>query len=148
MSGVFASGPHALSEPEARIAYRLIQRVRPHVSIWFHQHLDLIWASGGDRAIERRFARLAGLPYRPRAPLAGSAISWQNHALPGTTAFAAELPAGEAPPAAAVRYARAMVALMRWARSSPRALGESGRNGSERAADPPRIEGRPMARPR
>ena len=60
--GVYASGPRPLSEPEARIAYRLILRLRPHVSIWFHQHLDLIWASGGDRRIERRFGRLPGLP--------------------------------------------------------------------------------------
>src|SRR5207237_6836511 len=105
------SGPHALSEPEARIAYRLIRRLRPHVSIWFHQHLDMIWASGGDRRIERRFARLSGLPYHPMPPLVGSAISWQNHALPGTTAFAAELPAGEAGPAALARYVRSVLAL-------------------------------------
>ena len=60
MGGFYESGPRPLSEPEARIAYRLILRLRPHVSIWFHQHLDLVWASGGDRSIERRFARLSG----------------------------------------------------------------------------------------
>ena len=113
LTGVYASGGRALSEPEARIAYRLILRLRPHVSVWFHQHLDLIWASGGDRAIERRFARLAGLPYHPLPPLRGSAISWQNHALPGTTAFAAELPAGEPDDAATARYVRAVLDLGR-----------------------------------
>lgn len=113
MRGFYESGPHPLSEPEARIAYRLIRRLRPHVSIWFHQHLDLVWASGGDRSIERRFARLSGLPYRALPPLAGSAISWQNHALPGTTAFAAELPAGELGSSAAARYARAVIAVGR-----------------------------------
>jgi protein MpaA len=113
LGGAYLSGPHALSEPEARIAYKLIVRLRPHVTIWFHQHLNLIWASGGDRRIERRFARLSGLPYHPLPPLAGSAISWQNHALRGTTAFAAELPAGEPGPAALGRYVRAVLDLGR-----------------------------------
>ncbi|MDX6454016.1 MAG: murein peptide amidase [Gaiellaceae bacterium] len=111
MTGFYESGARPLSEPEARIAYRLISRLRPHVTIWFHQHLDLVWASGGDRRIERRFARLSGLPYHGLPPLAGSAVSWQNHALPGTTAFAAELPAGELDRAAVARLAGAVLAI-------------------------------------
>ncbi len=111
LTGVYESGPRPLSEPEARIAYRLIRRLRPHISIWFHQHLDMIWASGGNRHVEHRFAQLSGLPYHAMPPLAGSAISWQNHTLPGTTAFAAELPAGQPSPAAVNRYARAVLAV-------------------------------------
>jgi murein peptide amidase A len=113
MSGFYESGPHPLSEPEARIAYRLIRRLRPHITIWFHQHLDLIWASGGDRRIEHRFGRLSGIPYHALPPLAGSAISWQNHTLPGTTAFAVELPAGASSIQATARYARAILAVAR-----------------------------------
>jgi protein MpaA len=111
--GVFASGPRPLSEREARIAYRLILRLRPTVSIWFHQHLNLVWASGGDAALERRFARISGLPYRRLPPIRGSVIDWQNHRLPGTTAFAAELPAGPASPRAVERYVRAVLAVGR-----------------------------------
>jgi protein MpaA len=113
LHGVYESGPHPLSEPEARIAHSLILRLRPHVSVWFHQHLDLVWASGGDRNVERTFARISGLAYHPLPPLAGSAIDWQNHALPETTAFAAELPAGPAGPAAVARYVRAVLAMGR-----------------------------------
>ena len=113
MHGVFESGPRPLSEPEARIAYHLILRLRPTVSIWFHQHLDLVWGSGGDAALERRFARISGLPYHRLPALRGSAIDWQNHRLPGTTAFAAELPAGPASPRAVERYVRAVLALGR-----------------------------------
>ena len=113
LSGVYASGPKPLSEPEARIAYRLILRLRPHISIWFHQHLDMIWASGGDRRVEHRFAQLSGLPYHAMPPLAGSAISWQNHTLPGTTAFAAELPAGRPDASTLRRYVRAVLAVAR-----------------------------------
>jgi murein peptide amidase A len=113
LGGVYYSGPRPLSERESRIAYRLILRLRPAVTIWFHQHLNLVWASGGNRAILRRFARVSGLPYRPLPALAGSAIDWQNHRLPGTTAFAAELPAGDPEPRAVMRYARAVLAAGR-----------------------------------
>jgi murein peptide amidase A len=112
-TGVYASGPRPLSEPEARIAYRLILRLHPYVTVWFHQHLDLVWASGGDLALERRFARLSGLPYHRLPALGGSAIDWQNHKVPGTTAFAAELPAGRASRGAVDRYVRAVLALGR-----------------------------------
>jgi murein peptide amidase A len=111
-SGVYDSGPRALSEPEARIAQRLILRLRPAVSIWFHQHLNLVWGSGGDAELERRFARISGLRYRRLPPIRGSAIDWQNHRLPETTAFAAELPAGTATPRAVQRYVRAVLALV------------------------------------
>ncbi len=88
------SGPHALSEPEARIAQRLILRLRPRVTIWFHQPLAVTDLSGGDAAIERRFAAASGLPLRRLARYPGSVSTWQNHRLPGTTAFVVELPRG------------------------------------------------------
>ena len=113
MRGVYESGSRPLSEPEARIAYRLILRIRPTVSVWFHQHLGLVWASGGTASVERRFARISGLPYHRLPALRGSAIDWQNHRLPGTTAFSAELPAGAATAAAVARYARAVLAVGR-----------------------------------
>jgi murein peptide amidase A len=111
LAGVYYSGRRALSEREARIGYRLILRLRPAVTVWFHQHLNLVWASGGDPAVERRFARVSGLPYRRLPALPGSAIDWQNHRLLGTTAFAAELPAGPASARAVARYVRAVLAV-------------------------------------
>ena len=113
MSGVYESGPRPLSEREARIAHALILRLHPHLTIWFHQHLDMVWASGGDRRIEKVFARVSGLPYHPMPQLAGSAISWQNNTLHGTTAFAAELPAGGRAPAQVARYVRAVLVAAR-----------------------------------
>lgn len=113
LGGVYFSGPRVLSEREARIGYRLILRLRPAVTVWFHQHMDLVWASGGDPAVERRFARVSGLPYRRLPALPGSAIDWQNHRLPGTTAFAAELPAGPPSRRAVERYARAVLVVGR-----------------------------------
>jgi len=113
MGGVYESGPRPLSERESRIARALIVRLHPHVTIWFHQHLDMVWASGGDRRIEKAFARVSGLPYHPMPQLAGSATTWQNNTLKGTTAFVAELPAGTPDAAAVKRYVRAVLAAAR-----------------------------------
>jgi protein MpaA len=113
LGGGYDSGPRPLSEPETRIARSLILRVRPRLTIWFHQPLNLVWAAGGNRRVERVFARVSGLPYRPRRQLPGSATTWQNSALPGTTAFAAELPPGNPARAAIARYARAVIAAAR-----------------------------------
>src|SRR5216684_4455946 len=54
LEGIYDSGSRPLSEPEVRAAARLILRVRPTISIWYHQHLDLVDESGGSLAIERR----------------------------------------------------------------------------------------------
>jgi protein MpaA len=105
------SGPRALSEPESRIAYRLILRLRPAITIWFHQPEAVTDQSGGSASLERRYAAVSGLPLRrlPRYP--GSATSWQDHRFPGATAFVVELPPGRPSPAATARYAHAVRVL-------------------------------------
>jgi protein MpaA len=117
IGGVYESGRRPLSEREARIAHTLILRLCPRLTVWFHQHLDMVWASGGKRRIEKVFARVSGLPYHPMPQLAGSAISWQNNSLHGTTAFAAELPAGQPSAAQVARYVRAVLAAARTPRT-------------------------------
>jgi protein MpaA len=105
------SGPGPLSEPETRIARRLILRLRPQTTVWFHQPLGLVDESGGDLRVERRFARLAGLPLRRLTRYPGSAAGWQNHRLPRTTAFVVELPAGNPSVRRASRYADAVLSI-------------------------------------
>jgi len=99
------SGTRPLSEPESRLLAQLILRLRPHVTIWFHQPFGLVDESGGSLALEREFASLIGLPLRrlPRFP--GGATDWQNARLPGTTSFVVELPPGEPGKRADRRYA-------------------------------------------
>ena len=111
LGGVYASGLRPLSEPETRAAVRLIRRVKPAVSIWFHQHLDAVDTSVGDRRIERRFAKLARLPLAYLTPEPGSAVTWETHAFPNSTSFVVELPAGTPQPTAAARYAAAVRAV-------------------------------------
>jgi murein peptide amidase A len=92
LDGLEYSGPRPLSEPESRAASRLIRRIEPDVTIWLHQPFGLVDRSGGNPAIERRFAELTGLPLVGLPPHPGTATSWQNHALPKSTAFVVELP--------------------------------------------------------
>jgi murein peptide amidase A len=109
--GIFASGSRPLSEPESRLAYRLILRVRPAVSIWFHQHANLVDDSSGNRTLERRFAAIAGLPIRPLARYGGSAVTWESARFPGTSPFVVELPSGSLSPASVQRFVRAVLAV-------------------------------------
>jgi protein MpaA len=112
LHGAFYSGPRPLSEPESGVARRLILRLRPAVSIWFHQHLDVVDLSGGDAAVERGFARIARLPLRRLARYPGSVVGWENAVLPRSTAFVVELPAGAPTRRAAARYAAAVLAAV------------------------------------
>jgi len=107
------SGPRPWSERETRIARSLILRVRPQVTLWFHQPQALVRAWGPSVAAARRYARHAGVPYRSIRWPNGTAPNWQNHAFPGTSAFVVELPAGPLPAEAAARHARAVLRLAR-----------------------------------
>ena len=110
LKGIFDSGPKPLSEPETRIAWRLMRRVRPSISIWFHQHQDIVDDSVGNVTIEYEFASTAGLPMGPLVPEPGSAVTWETHCLPAATSFVVELPAGPVDQAGVYRLAHAVVA--------------------------------------
>jgi murein peptide amidase A len=113
--GVYYSGPRPLSEPESRFAYALLRRLRPDVTVWYHQHLALVVREpGGDPALERRYAELSGLPLRWLGRFSGSVAAWQNATFPGTASFVVELPAGPLTPAEVDRHVRALVAIATW----------------------------------
>lgn len=99
----------AATQRETRIARKLILHLRPDVTIWFHQPQAVVRAWGPSRAVARRYARLAGAPYRSLEWPQGSASRWQNGI--ALTSFAVELPPGELAHPAALRHARAVLAL-------------------------------------
>ena len=110
--GVFYSGPRAWSEPESRAVDAFVKRVHPAITIWYHQHANLVDASvGGDVRIERDYARRVGLRLVHLGLYRGSFTGWQNTNLPGTTAFVVELPPGALPEAAVKRHVGAVLAL-------------------------------------
>jgi protein MpaA len=109
----YYAGAGPLSEPESRFARRLVLRLRPDVTIWFHQSETAVDISGGSTTIEARFARRVALPLRRLIRYPGSATTWQAHRFPRATAFVVELPPGVLGARAARAYARAVLALAR-----------------------------------
>jgi protein MpaA len=99
----------AATERETRIARTLILQLRPDVTIWFHQPQSVVRAWGRSRATARRYARLAGVPYRALEWPPGSASRWQNGI--GQISFVVELPSGELNVARARWYAAAVLHL-------------------------------------
>jgi protein MpaA len=105
------AGPRAFSEPETRLAARIVDVLRPGVTVWFHQDdasRPFVRAWGQSVPIARRFARLARLRFRLMPWLAGTAPNWQNHRFPGTSSFVVELPAGELPTGLRARLSTAV----------------------------------------
>lgn len=110
------SGPEPFSEPESRLAARIVERLRPEVTVWFHQHYGerpLVRAWGRSVAAGSDFARLAKLPFRRLPWLAGTAPNWQNHRFPGTASFVVELPREPLTDGVRTRLERAIVRLAR-----------------------------------
>jgi protein MpaA len=103
-------GPRPLSEPETRIARSLLLRLRPEVTIWFHQPQAVVRAWGPSISVARRYARLAGVPFRAIPWPPGTAPHWQNTRL-GQVSFVVELPPGQLSARETERYAQAILAL-------------------------------------
>jgi protein MpaA len=105
------SGAAPGSEVETRLAMQIVRRLRPDVTIWFHQPQGLVRAWGRSVGIARRYARLAGMRFaRLRRP-PGAATEWQHRALPASRAFVVELPPGELGLREAGPHARAILRL-------------------------------------
>ncbi len=109
----YYGGPRPFSERESRIARDLIERIHPRVTIWYHQHMDVVWAFGGSTAAGRTYARLAGMRLYHHHWLPGTSTNWQNHHLLGTAALTVELPAGSLSPSQVQRHVRAVLRLAR-----------------------------------
>jgi protein MpaA len=105
------SGPRPLSEPENRAMRAFILRIRPKLTIWYHQPLDEVYGSDPHVAVLKRYARLTGLPYRKRVAPHGAATRWQRQRFPHAPAFVVEFPAGHISAATAARHARAVIDL-------------------------------------
>jgi protein MpaA len=107
----YYSGPRPFSEPETRAARDLIRRIKPRYTIWYHQHMDVVWAYGRSTAAGRHYARLAGMRLLHRSWLAGSATNWQNHLPNGGASLTVELPAGSLDRDGIRRQVRAVLGL-------------------------------------
>ena len=123
-------GRRAFSEPESRAVRRLVRRIRPDVSVWYHQHMRLVnLSSGADPRARarlrapRRAARRGRCRTTAAPPRAGRTTRF-----PGTSSFVVELPAGplSAPSRAPPRRAVLAAAPRRRPRRQRRARASSG----------------------
>jgi len=107
-SGYYA-GPHPFSEPEAKAVRRLVRRIEPDVTIYYHQPWGaVLMPCKGPARLEKLYSKVSGLPGdRCRGQrLPGTAISWQNAR--GRGAFVVELEKGDLSDAEVRRHARAV----------------------------------------
>ena len=113
LDGTYESGPGAASEPETRALSAFIDRIRPRVTLWYHQALRMVVKSKGDPALEKLYSRVSGLPRRRLPAYNGTATSWQNDRHPDDTAFVVELPGGALSARGLARNTRAVRAVAR-----------------------------------
>jgi N-acetylmuramoyl-L-alanine amidase len=142
----YYSGPKPLSEPESRAVRRLARRIRPQLTVWYHQSLGLVdLGSGADPRLVRAYARRSGLPTGRIGFLPGVVTRWQNERFPGSSAFVAELRAGALPASTATRQARAVLSASRlvrtssWSAAGRRSSSAAGRRPAAAASARPRI---------
>ena len=113
----YYSGPRPLSEPETKVVRRLTLKLRPRVSIWYHQPWGHVVLPKRRARVARHYARIARFPaHRPhgrRAHLRGTAVSWQKHVLRRRAAFVVELPARGLSRRGVRRHARAVLSVAR-----------------------------------
>jgi hypothetical protein len=111
------AGPRPFSEPETRLAARIVRRLRPRVTIWFHQirtggPFVRSWAQSAPAG--RLFAHLAGIPFHLMRWPAGTGPNWQNHRFPDSSSYVVELPRGALAPGLAGRLNDALDRVGRW----------------------------------
>ncbi len=106
-------GPSAVSEPETKAMMKLIRRLDPDVTLWYHQALSLVnLVPNADPGVIRRYGRAVGLPALELPFYRGTATSWQNRHFPDATAFVVELGEGSLTRAQARTHARAALATV------------------------------------
>ncbi|MCB0877589.1 MAG: succinylglutamate desuccinylase/aspartoacylase family protein [Thermoleophilia bacterium] len=117
---VYYPGRSRASEPETRAYMRLVQRVHPDATIWYHQHARMVIRPDGRwrQALARVYERASGLAMRryPVTGLRGTASTWQQAEQRRALALVVELPAGRLSRAAVGRHADAVrrLALAAW----------------------------------
>jgi protein MpaA len=109
----YYGGLYPFSERETRIARALILKIHPRLTVWYHQHMDVIWAYGPSTTAGRLYAHATGMQLYHHHWLPGTSTNWQNHNLAGTASVTVELPAGVLTRAQVLRHVRAVLGVTR-----------------------------------
>jgi protein MpaA len=114
----YYAGPRPMSEPENRAMRAFILRVKPALTIWYHQPLDEVYGSDPHIAVLKRYARLTDWPYRRLVAPPGAATRWERKRFPSGVHFVVEFKAGPVSAATARRHAAAVIKLAQGLRSA------------------------------
>ncbi len=112
-SSGYYSGRKPFSEPETRGTRRFLRRIRPDVTIWYHQPFGrtLIPCGRRGRRVALRYARLSGLPPDDCFPTPpGAATGWQDAKL-SQKAFVVEFGGGRLSRVEVRRHAAAVAEI-------------------------------------
>jgi protein MpaA len=88
------AGPAPLSEPESQAMAAFITKIRPALSIWYHQDLNRLSPDTGAKGVlVRRYAQMTGLPIVPvtGGTYTGTATPWEEQLVKGSAALLVEL---------------------------------------------------------
>ena len=111
-SSGYYPGRRPASEPETRDLMAFVRRIQPDLSIWYHQPWGAVLACRGRPPIAAEYAKLVGMRTSCRGKgLHGTAITWEMHAFPGSSAFVVEMPPGKISGSSAERQARAALTV-------------------------------------
>jgi Zinc carboxypeptidase. len=111
-SNGYYPGPRPSSEPETRAVMAFVRRIQPDLSIWYHQPWAAVLACRGRPPIAAEYAKLVGMQTSCRGEgLRGTAITWETHVFPGSSAFVVEMPPGKISGGSADRQARAALTV-------------------------------------
>jgi protein MpaA len=111
-SNGYYPGPRPASEPETTAVMAFVRRIRPDLSIWYHQPWGAVLACRGRPPIAAEYAKLVGMRTSCRGKgLHGTAITWETHVFPGSAAFVVEMQPGKITGSSADRQARAALTV-------------------------------------
>jgi protein MpaA len=107
----YYGGRYPFSERETRLARALILKIHPRLTVWYHQHMDVIWAYGPSTSAGRLYARATGMRLYHHHWLPGTSTNWQNHHVAATASVTVELAAGALTRAEVLRHLRAVLSV-------------------------------------
>lgn len=109
------SGEAPADQPETIAVESFIREIQPSIGIWYHQDANSISTSGANKIISTTYGQLVGLspanvPCSQRCT--GTAGTFANATVPGSTNFLVELPGSDQVTAAMIRrHAEAVLAV-------------------------------------
>jgi murein tripeptide amidase MpaA len=89
---VYYPGTGALSEPESKVMYAAIAKIKPTLFVTYHQHLNVIDFGGGNKAAVATYARQTRMRVATLPSYPGSQATWLPAAHPRTSVMTVELP--------------------------------------------------------